>query len=111
MDFSDDVIALENMLPIEARDGLWNEALPIALTRSFHDTTRCKTFTEIIVTQGSHQYVIGTRLYLDDGEIIRIDSLVTDEGDWLLTPMPILNILLLRTGTLRQRLRWCQNRN
>ena len=31
---------------------------------SFHDDKRCKTFTEIIVTEGGHPYVIGTRLYL-----------------------------------------------
>ncbi|HEX4095637.1 MAG TPA: hypothetical protein VHX64_02855, partial [Caulobacteraceae bacterium] len=28
-------------------------------------------------------YVIGTRLYLNDGKIIRVDSLVTHKGDWL----------------------------
>lgn len=83
MDLADETRFLENMIDVEQGDGLWNTALPIALTRSFHDETRCKTFTEIIVTEGDHQYVIGTRLYLDDGEIIRIDSLVTDEGDWL----------------------------
>ena len=52
-------------------------------TRSFLDRKRCKTFTEIIVTEGGHPYVIGTRLYVDNGKITRIDSLVTDKGDWL----------------------------
>ena len=74
---------LENMAPIEKDAGLWNTALPIALSRSFHDTKRCKTFSEVIVTEGDHQYVIGTRLYVDNGQIQRIDSLVTDAGDWL----------------------------
>ena len=37
----------------------------------------------MIVTEGGHQYVIGTRLYVDEGRITRIDSLVTDKGDWL----------------------------
>jgi hypothetical protein len=50
---------------------------------SFHDDKRCKTFTEIIVTQGGHPYVVGTRLYMHQGKIIRVDSLVTDAGDWL----------------------------
>lgn len=74
---------LENMETTEAAKGLWNTALPIAHTLSFHDDKRCKTFTEIVVTQGGHDYVIGTRLYMHDGKIIRMDSLVTDKGDWL----------------------------
>ena len=74
---------LENMRTIARKDGLWNTALPIAHAMSFHDDQRCKTFTEIIVTAGGHPYVIGTRLYLNKGKIIRVDSLVTDKGDWL----------------------------
>lgn len=74
---------LENMNVVGKGDGLWNTKLPIAYTASFHDSQRCKTFTEIVVTKGGHPYVIGTRLYMNDGKIIRIDSLVTDEGDWL----------------------------
>lgn len=83
MALADDARLLENMMPVGRGEGLWNTALPIALSRSFHDSTRCKTFTEIVVTEGDHQYVIGTRLYVDDGKITRVDSLVTDEGDWL----------------------------
>ena len=74
---------LENMKMIEKGDGLWNTALPIAYTDSFHDPVRCKTYTEIVVTDGGHPYVIGTRLYMNEGKIIRIDSLVSDKGDWL----------------------------
>ena len=80
---ADKVVFKENMADIAKGDGLWNTALPIALSRSFLDVTRCKTFTEVIVTQGDHPYVIGTRLYVDNGKITRIDSLVTDKGDWL----------------------------
>ena len=74
---------LENMQTIERDKGLWNTKLAVADAVSFHDPKRCKTFTQIIVTQGDHPYVIGTRLYLNDGKIIRVDSLVTDRGDWL----------------------------
>jgi hypothetical protein len=77
------VTFLENMLPVEKGSGLWSKPLPIALSRSFLDATRCKTFTELIVTEGDHQYVIGTRLYVDARKVTRIDSLVTDKGDWL----------------------------
>ena len=74
---------LENMTTIDRAAGLWNHALPIAHAMSFHDDKRCKTFTEIVVTAGGHPYVIGTRLYMHQGKIIRVDSLVTDQGDWL----------------------------
>jgi hypothetical protein len=74
---------LENMSEITKEKGLWNTALPIALHRSIYDVARCKTFTEVIVTEGGHPYVLGTRLTVKDGKISEIDSLVTDKGDWL----------------------------
>ena len=74
---------LENMATIERDKGLWNTKLPVADAISFHDAKRCRTFTQIVVTEGGHPYVIGTRLYLHAGKIGRVDSLVTDKGDWL----------------------------
>jgi len=74
---------LQNMVTIDKAEGLWNTALPIANAMSFHDDTRCKTFTEIIVTEGGKPYILGTRLYVHEGKIIRVDSLVTEEGHWL----------------------------
>jgi hypothetical protein len=84
MAFSDDATFKENMSEISKDKGLWNTPLPIALHRSIYDTGRCKTFSEVIVTEGENQYVIGTRLKVDnDGRIKGIDSLVTGKGDWL----------------------------
>jgi hypothetical protein len=83
MALAEKVKYLENMSEVAADKGLWNTALPIALSRSFLDKDRCKTFSEVIVTEGGHQYVIGTRLSVDNGKITGIDSLVTDKGDWL----------------------------
>ena len=74
---------LENMSDVAPDKGLWNTKLPIAFSRSFLDSTRCKTFTEVIVTEDGHPYVVGTRLYVDGGKITRIDSIVTQKGDWL----------------------------
>ena len=74
---------LENMATVDRDKGLWNTRLPVANAISFHDSRRCKTFTQIIVTEGATPYVIGTRLYLNGGKIIRVDSLVTHKGDWL----------------------------
>lgn len=83
MKFSEKVRFMENMSAIAKEKGLWNTSLPIALERSIYDTARCKTFSEVIVTGGGHPYVIGTRLTVKAGAITEIDSLVTDEGDWL----------------------------
>ena len=71
------------MKTVERGAGLWNTALPVASAMSFHDGKRCKTFTEIVVTEGEKPYVIGTRLYLHEGKVIRVDSLVTEPGHWL----------------------------
>lgn len=83
MALAEKVKYLENMREVQAGDGQWNTALPIAFSRSFLDKERCRTFSEVIVTEGGHQYVIGTRLSVDNGKITAIDSLVTDKGDWL----------------------------
>jgi hypothetical protein len=74
---------IENMSDTTKEKGLWNTALPIAFHRSIYDVPRCKTFSEVIVTEGGHPYVIGTRLTVKDGKVTEIDSLVTDQGDWL----------------------------
>jgi hypothetical protein len=64
-------------------NGMWNTPLKIAFHRSIYDTVRCKTFTEVIVTEGKDKYVLGTRLKVDRGKVKEIDSLVTSKKDWL----------------------------
>ncbi|KAH9869732.1 hypothetical protein IAQ61_006945 [Plenodomus lingam] len=57
--------------------------LTLDANRSILDTTQCKTFTELIVTDLKHPYVIHTQMSLDDeGNVNLIDSLITDQGDW-----------------------------
>jgi hypothetical protein len=79
---SSEVKCIENMTAIKKEEGLWNTPLPVAFHRSFLDVESCRTFTEVIVTEGAHPYVFGTRLRVKDGKITEIDSLVTDENDW-----------------------------
>jgi hypothetical protein len=74
---------IEDMQDTTKEKGLWNTALPISFHRSIYDVGRCKTFSEVVVTEGGHPYVIGTRLTVKDGKITEIDSLVTDKDDWL----------------------------
>jgi hypothetical protein len=83
MALADNAKYLENMNEVASDKGMWNTALPIAFSRSFLDKDRCRTFSEVIVTGGGHPYVIGTRLSVDNGKITGIDSLVSDQGDWL----------------------------
>jgi hypothetical protein len=83
MVFGDKVKYLQNMSEVGADKGIWNTALPLAFSRSFLDKDRCRTFSEVIVTEGNQQYVIGTRLSVDNGRITGIDSLVSHKGDWL----------------------------
>jgi len=82
MALSEKVKYIENMSDTTKEKGLWNTALPIALSNSIYDVGRCKTFSELVVTQGK-QYVIGTRLTVKDGKITEIDSLITKDSDWL----------------------------
>jgi hypothetical protein len=74
---------IENMKEIKKEEGLWNKPLPIVFHRSILDVNSCRTFTEIIVTEGSKATVLGARLKVEGGKIAEIDSLVTRKGDWL----------------------------
>ena len=82
MSLADEVKYIEDMKVTTKDKGLWNTPVKIAFHRSIYDVGRCKTFSEIIVTEG-HQYVIGTRLTVKDGRISEIDSLASDKHDWL----------------------------
>jgi hypothetical protein len=83
MPLASSVKYIENMMEIKRDQGLWNTPLPIAYHRSFLDADSCRTFTEVVVTEGGNPYVLGTRLKVEDGRISEIDSLVTKKGDWL----------------------------
>lgn len=74
----------ENFRTVDIKTGILSKPLRLNHTRSIHDTTECATFTEYVVTDPSHPYVIGTQIRLTpDGQIKQIDSIVTDAGDWL----------------------------
>lgn len=75
----------ENFQPVNITTGVLSQPLKIDSAKSIHDTEDCATFTEIIVTDPTHPYVIGTQLrYSDHGEeLLEVSSIVTDQGDWL----------------------------
>jgi hypothetical protein len=58
--------------------------LKVDFTRSFHDTTQCATFTELVAATDPHPYVIHTRIEATgDGKVSKMESVVTDAGDWM----------------------------
>ncbi|HEX5432458.1 MAG TPA: hypothetical protein VFW83_10860 [Bryobacteraceae bacterium] len=74
---------LENQQIADIKSGVIQKPLKIDFHRTLIDPTTCQTFTEIIVTDKSHPYVIGTRLRVNHDKIVEIESMVTQKGDWL----------------------------
>ena len=77
------MVYLENNKTASILNGPSAYGLTIDASRSILDTTQCKTFTELIVTEPKHPYVIHTQMTLDnEGDVNLIDSIITDKGDW-----------------------------
>jgi hypothetical protein len=76
------VIYSENMKVKPMEKGIINQPLHISFARSIYDVDECRSFSEIIVAQSDHAYVLGVRLTLNKDKIKKIDAIVTDEGDW-----------------------------
>jgi hypothetical protein len=74
---------IENMQVVDIKSGVIQKPLKIDFHRSLIDQTTCQTFTEVIVTDKSHPYVLGTRLRVNHDKVAEIESMVTQEGDWL----------------------------
>ena len=62
---------------------LLGKPLKIDFHRSLLDPAGCATFTEFVVTDPAHPYVVGTRLQLRGDSVNEIEVVVTDAGDWL----------------------------
>ncbi len=63
--------------------GLLSQPQKIDFHRTLIDTTTCSTFTEVVITDPAHPYVLGVRLQARGGQVGAIDMLITDNGDWL----------------------------
>jgi hypothetical protein len=73
----------EQFKPRALNSSILTTPLNITSFRSFFDTVLCTSFTQAIVLDPKHPYVIGTRMEGDGLNITKIETLVTDEGDWL----------------------------
>jgi hypothetical protein len=65
--------------------GMLGKALKIDYYRTLVvDEPSCATFTEVVVTDPAHPYVLGVLLQgRGAGKVSTVDMLVTDKGDWL----------------------------
>lgn len=62
--------------------GILSQPLAIVHNMSLLDTTQCATFTEIIVTDPHNPRVIGTQMRFTGAHLTKIETLVTQDGDW-----------------------------
>lgn len=74
---------IENMQVVDIKTGVIQKPMKMDFHRTLIDTATCQTFTEIIVTDKAHPYVLGTRLRVNHDKIAEIESMVTQQGDWL----------------------------
>lgn len=74
---------LEQMETANMATGILSKPQKIDFHRSILDPASCASFTEVIIADPAHPYVLGTRLALRDGKVNEIDTLVTDRDDWL----------------------------
>ncbi|KAI0890147.1 uncharacterized protein GGS22DRAFT_8993 [Annulohypoxylon maeteangense] len=73
----------ENEKPLDIKTGVLSQPIKLDQNLSIHDPTLCATFTQLIAASAEHPYVIGTRMLLTGDKVTTIESIVTDEGDWL----------------------------
>ena len=71
--------------------GVLSKPMKVDFHRNVLDTATCKTFTEVVIADPAHPYVIGTVLSVGGlggpGEISNINSVVTDKvNGWLFSP-------------------------
>jgi len=74
---------IENRKATAWDQGIWKAPLVVDFSRSLLDADICESFSEVISANNPHPYVIGTRLKMEDSKIVEIESLVSDEDDWL----------------------------
>jgi hypothetical protein len=84
----------ENDQKMDIAKGVLAGPLKVDFTRSFLDTTQCATFTEVTAATDPHPYVIHTRIEAtkDGKSASKIESIVTDAGDWVFGATEHLNV-------------------
>ncbi|KAK4451070.1 hypothetical protein QBC34DRAFT_296294 [Podospora aff. communis PSN243] len=74
---------IENDIPLNITSGVLSKGFPIDFHRSVYDTVTCSTYTELNAASAPHPYVIHTIIRTTNDKITTIDSVVSDDGDWI----------------------------
>ena len=78
---------MENLDESTLSTGLISKPEKIDFHRSIYDTQSCSSFTEMVVTDPAHPYVLGALVSARGGTIGSIDVMVTDaKNGWLFNP-------------------------
>jgi hypothetical protein len=74
----------ENNTPMDIAKGIMSKPIMVDFDRTLYDTMQCSAMVEIDAATSAHPYVIHTQMHLDtEGDkITKLESVVTDEGDW-----------------------------
>ncbi|KAF2176655.1 hypothetical protein K469DRAFT_812810 [Zopfia rhizophila CBS 207.26] len=80
---ADNLEYFENDKKADITKGVLSQPQKIDNKRSQHDTTNCATYTELIITDSKHPYVLGTQIHLAGGKVSKVETIITDKGDWL----------------------------
>jgi hypothetical protein len=73
---------MENVAPADINNGLIKTPMKIDFHRSLLDPATCQTFTEVIVADKEHPYVLGTRLRVNHDKIAEIEIIWETTGYW-----------------------------
>ena len=73
---------MENVAPADINNGLIKTPMKIDFHRSLVDPATCQTFTEVIVTDKEHPYLLGTRLRVNRDKIAEIEIIWETTGYW-----------------------------
>src|SRR5882724_5213268 len=73
---------MENAALANITNGLIKTPMKIDHHRSLLDTATCQTFSEVIITDKEHPYVLGTRLRVNHDKIAEIEIIWTTTGYW-----------------------------
>ena len=73
---------MENVAPANIDTGVIKTPMKIDFHRSLLDPATCQTFTEVIVTNKEHPYVLGTRLRVNHDKIAEVEIIWETTGYW-----------------------------
>jgi hypothetical protein len=89
---------VENNKLISFRSGVLSKPLSISHRKTNADTTTCRTYSELIVTDPKNPYVIGTQIQFNANmKVTSIDTIASTTNSWLFDAKKTLQYILTET--------------